>query len=101
MSLNYASRVFLDNNPLIEDLLVFMVFRANYGILWISDETNLFHFGSSEEISASLRRIFNVNIAASEIEEPYATVIWLERNFKITEAVITDGVLRELEHIMN
>ena len=98
--MDFASRTFLDNNPLIEDLLVFMVFRSNYGLLWISDETNLYHFGSSEEISSSIQKVFNVNIAPWEIEESYATIIWLEHNFKISEAVITDEVLEELEHLI-
>lgn len=96
LSISYASRLFLDDHPLIEDLLVYLVFDSNYEDLWISDETNLFHFRAPEEISKSLYQIFSIEISPEEIQEEYVTIAWLELNYRISNTQITKVVKQVL-----
>ena len=100
-SISYANRTFLDDHPLIEDLLVYVVFNSNYEDLWISDETNLFHFRPPEEISKSLHQVFFIEISPEEILEEYVTVAWLELNYQISNAQISKAIKQTMHLKMN
>jgi len=101
LSVFYASRDFLNNHPLIEDLFTYLIFRANYNILSITDETNLFHFSEPEKISETLFEIFAINVPPTIVLKEYTTIAWLEKEYKISQVEISQEILNRLKKAMD
>lgn len=100
ISVSHGSRLFLDNHPLIEDLLTYIVFESNYSDTWISDESNLYHMSCEHKISEALYKVFTIEISPDEILKEYATIMWLEKNFKISQISIQQEILELLNSKM-